>query len=173
VEIDKILKQNSEVGKTLQKSFDKIKYINPKEPFKLMVDIDRNLRREIDDDKNIDSVYFTPIIQNHIKWTDENYELLRSPKKLDKLKIYYLSIQLLIGLTIQLLLFGRILTDTEREVNYEKQRIITLPKNSVPLYMKILDKDGKKTNFWELHSLKVIRKFISNTQEQYNKLIRS
>ena len=173
MEKDKILKQNSEVGKKLQKSLDSIKYINPKEPFKSMVDIDRNFRREVDDDKNIDSVYFTPMIQNHIKWTDENYELLRSPKKLDKLKIYYLSIQLLIGLTIQVLLFGRILTDTEREVNYEKQRIITLPKNYVPLYMKVFDEDGKKTNFWELHSLKVIRKFISNIQQQYNKLIRS
>ena len=173
MEVDKIIKQNSNDSKKLQKSFDKIKYINPKDPFKMMVDIDRNFRREIDDDKNIDSVYFLPILQKYVKWSDDNYELIRSPKKLDRLKIYYLSIQLLIGLTIQVLLFGRVLTDSEREVNYKKERIITLPKNYVPIYMKQLDKDGKETNFWEVHSLKILRKFISNTEEQYNKLIRS
>ena len=173
MEVDKIIKKNRKVFDRLQSSVRKIKYINPKDPFKLFGDIDRNLKREIDDDRNIDSVYFLPILQKYIKWSDENYELLRSPKKLDRLKIYYLGIQLLIGLTIQLLLFGRILTDSEREVNYKKERIITLPKNYVPLYMKQLDKDGKETNFWELHSLKIIRKFISNIEKQYNKLIRS
>ena len=165
------VQQNPDIYKKLEKSFKKINYINPKEPFKVFGDIERNLGREIDDDKNIDSVYFTPMIQDYIKWTNDNYELLRSPKKLDKLKIYYLSIQLLIGLLIQIVLFGRILTDTEREVNYEKQKIITLPKNSVPLYMKVFDEDGKETNFWELHSLKVIREYISKLQKQYTELI--
>jgi hypothetical protein len=173
VEIDKILKQNSEVGKVLQKSFEKIKYINPKDPMKLIDDIEKSLDDEINDKNNIDKVYFKPMIQTYIEWTNDNYELLRSPKRLDKLKVYHLGVKVWVGVLIQLLLFGRILTDTEREVNYEKQRIITLPKNSVPLYMKQLDKDGQETNFWELHTLRVIRKYLLNLQQQYNKLIRS
>ena len=173
MEVDKILKQNSEVGKELQKSFDKIKYINPRDPFKLMGDIGKSLDDEINDKNNIDKVYFKPMIQTYIEWTNDNYELLRSPKRLDKLKIYFFDVKVWVGVLIQLLLFHRILTDTERVVQGKKQRIITLPKNSVPLYMKQLDKDGKETNFWELHSLKVIRKYILNLQQQYNKLIRS
>jgi|TARA_B100001094_G_scaffold274808_1_gene282007 hypothetical protein len=171
VEVDKIIDKNPEVFKKLQKSFEMIKYVNPKDPFKVFGDIEKTLSDNINDKTNIDRVYFQPVVQDYLKWTEQNYTLLRSPKKLDRLKVYHFSIKTWVMVLIQIVLFGSILVD--RPTKNNDVRIITTPKNYVPLFMKQLDDDGKETGFWELHSLKVIRKFITNIKQQYDKLIRS
>jgi hypothetical protein len=81
-----ILNNNREVYNELKKSFEKIHYENPKDPFKVFNDIEKVLKSEIDNDENVDRIYFKPLVQDYINWTQDNYDLLRSPKKFDRLK---------------------------------------------------------------------------------------
>jgi hypothetical protein len=70
---------------------------------------------------------------------------------------------------IQIILFGSLLVDRPKD----DIRIITTPKNRVPMFMKKFDDKGNETEYWDLHTLKVIRHFITKTLDKMNNLIRS
>ena len=161
--------KNREVYEKLKKSFDKIHYENPKDPFKVFHDIEKVLKSEIDDDENVDRIYFQPIVQDYLNWTQDNYDLLRSPKRFDRLKVYHFSIRTWVMGLIQIILFGSLLVDRPKD----DIRIITTPKNRVPMFMKKFDDKGNETEYWDLHTLKVIRHFITKTLDKMNNLIRS
>ena len=156
-----------EVGQKLQKSYDMIKYHQPKKPEVMFKDTLKILKLHIEDDRSNDRFFHKPLVQDWLKEQENGYEVLRSNKTQDRLFIYIHHLRFWVNQGIQLLLFGRILTDSLRMVQGEKLRIIIHPKNYLPIYHKMYDKDGKKSGYWDIHTLSILKKWY----ERFNDLL--
>ena len=132
-----------------------MKYIKPKKYHVVIRDITNYIKKMVSDPRDTDSFFFRDEIKDTLDVL--SYELLRSDSEFDKEIVYGISVSLISMLIIQTSLFGRICVSNEINVNGKKEELITLPRGSVPMFMKQGMRDGKPFDYSDLHTLKTMK----------------
>ena len=137
----------------------KLQYIRPKQYHIIINDITSNIDKMVRDKRFTDKSFFN----DEIKQTLEvlNFELLRSDKRMDKMMVYTIGIQLISMLIVQTSLFGRICIEKPQRVDGEDVPLITLPKGEVPMFMKSTISGGKIVDKQDLHSLQKMKEWYN------------
>lgn len=134
----------------------KLKYIKPKPYHEIIRDISSIIDKMVKDPRSTDRTFF----EDEIKQTLEvlNYELLRSDDEINNEMVYVIGLRLISNLILQSTLFGRICISNKQKVNGEIEDLITLPRSSVPFFMKQTLQKGKNKDYYDNHSLKQMKK---------------
>jgi hypothetical protein len=144
-----------------------VKFIKPKKYHIVIRDITKYIEKMVKDPRDVDRSFLTDKIKETLEVM--NFELLRSDKETDKKIVYMMGIQLISMLIVQSSLFGRICINNEFNLEDGVEELVTLPKGWVPMFFKHGTKNGKKYDYYHLHTLKTMKKWYD--KELVNKSI--
>ena len=153
---------------------DKLKYIKPKKYHIVVDDIQKFMDKHIKDPRSNDKFFLTNEVKDFMERMDDNYELLRNSSRISREMVYMMGVQFVVMMICQLTLFGRIIVSTKNQEFGSKvygEDLPTLPKNFVPLFMKMYDK-GKVVDFSDTHTLSLMKKWYQKGGGKEDKLLR-
>jgi|TARA_B100001057_G_C22548204_1_gene832387 hypothetical protein len=139
---------------------DKLKYIKPRLYHKVIKDIEKTIQKIISDPRSIDRSFWT----DHIKFSDtilKERSIQRDDDEMSVSMVEGSSIYLISQLILQVTLFHRVLREGPDEV-------IMYPKNHIPYYVRQTDSKGRDRDFWDLHSLELMRSFYDKEDKTLN-----
>jgi len=140
---------------------DKLKIIRPKKIHYVLDDIQKQLDLHINDKRSNDKFFFGDKMKEFYDIKQSNYDMLRSDEKISKMIVYNDDVRFITTLLIQVLLFGRIIVNHKNQkfgITYDEE-LPTLPKNHIPLFMKMYDEKGEVVDNDDLHTLNIMKKY--------------
>jgi len=140
-----------------------MKYIKPRLYHKVIKDISNTVKKIIDDPRSLDRTFWTDFVEfSDVLLKDKSITTRKdefSKKMIESSSIYMIS-----QMILQLTLFHRVLRKTgEDEIPY--------PKDHQPYYLRQMDSKGNEKDFYDLHSLKLMRHHYDNEDKSLNELM--
>ena len=153
---------------------EKLNYIKPKKYHIVIDDIQKFMDKHIKDPRSNDKFFFRTEVKDFMERMGENTELLRNSSKISRDMVYMMGVQFVVMMICQLTLFQRIIV-SHKNHNYGSETygedLPTLPKNFVPLFMKMYDK-GKVVDFSDTHTLSLMKKWYLSGGGKEDKILR-
>lgn len=138
-------------------------YVKPKLYHKIIKEIEKTIDKLIHDERSVDRTFFTDFIKFSEPILKEKH-LQTSDDKISMSMVEGSSIYLISNLILQMTLFHRVLRDGDDGVPM-------YPKNHIPYYMRQTDSKGKEMDFWDLHSLYLMKKHYDKEDKTINELM--
>ena len=146
------------------KKTNKREYVKPRLYHKVIKDIERVIQKLISDPRSFDRTFF----KDHIKFSDtiltDPYYTTSSDEDM-KVVVESSSIYLISMLILQHTLFHRVVREGPMET-------MLYPKNHIPYFMRQTDSKGKEKDFYDLHSLELLRHFYDKENKTLNEWMR-
>jgi len=140
-----------------------MKYVKPKLYHKVIKEISNTIEKITDDPRSLDRTFWTdfvefsdPILKDKLLTTGSD--------KISKQIVESSSIYMISQMILQYTLFHRVLRKTgEDEIPY--------PKEHQPYYLRQTDSKGNEMDFYDLHSLNLMKHHYDNEDKTLNELM--
>ena len=141
----------------------KMTYVKPRLYHKVIKEISKTIEKIVNDERSVDRTLFQDFIkfsepvqmEKHLQMSDDE----TSMKLIEGSSIYLIS-----NLILQMSLFHRIIREGDDGVPM-------YPKNHIPYYMRQTDSKGKELDFWDLHSLYLMKRHYDKEKKTINELM--
>jgi|TARA_R110000796_G_scaffold164806_1_gene281659 hypothetical protein len=147
----------------MKKDKSKINYVKPKLYHTIIKQIEKTIDKIVKDERSLDRTFFKDFIKNSEPILSDKH-LQKSNDSMSKGMVEGSGIYLISNLILQMTLFHRIIRN-------DSEGVPMYPKDNVPFYMRQTDSKGKDKDFWDLHSLYVMKKYYDKEDKTINELM--
>jgi len=153
---------------------NKLNIIKPKKYHIVINDIQKFMDKHINDPRSNDQFFFRTELKDFLDQMNNSYDLLRNSNKVSRTMVYMLGVQFVTMLICQLTLFNRIIV-SHKDKQFGSQTygedLPTLPRNFVPLFMKMYD-NGEVVDHTDHHTLSIMKKWYDKGGGKEDRLLK-